>query len=355
MKVKLSKEEKKALRNQKMAAFKHRISNLRAKDTKEKTKKAYRPPGYTARKAGAVVFWILFGLMLFVVGVNMVQPSSSTSQAAMPTEKEENDSVKPEALQFAENFVKEYFTWGIGDDANNGRQERLSAYLAKGIDEQAGLDVDSLEYSSKLLDSEVRKVEELGENKAYITFLVKQELSKTVEKEVEVPDPKDKKKKIKKKEKETETKQSQKYFVVPVGFEGNYGIYELPKFTFLNEGTQLEVKSETDLKPVSDNGVEQSVKDFLNTFFGSYAVDPIEKLSYVLEDPSVNSGLNGSLEFVEVKDSKVYLGKKDGQYQVNANVIFKDPESQSQFTTEYTLLVEQQGSRFTVMKLNEGN
>lgn len=354
MKVKLTKEEKKELRNQKRAAFKHRISNLRAKDTKEKSQKAYRPPGYTARRAGAVVFWILFVFMLVVVGVNMAQPSSTASQTTTQKEKLENVSTKPEALQFAENFTEEYFAWGIGNEADKERQGRLKGYLAEGLDEQAGLNTDSLQYSSKLIESEVRKVEEVGENKAYITFLVKQELSKTVEKEIEVPNKKDPKKKEKKIEKDTETKNAQKFFVVPVGFEGSYGVYELPKFTYLKDGTQLKKEETTKQKPVGDNEIEQNIKGFLNTFFGSYAADPIDKLSYVLEDKSVSNGLNKSLEFVEVKKSAVYLGEKEGQYQVYADVIFKDPESQTKFTTEYTLLVEQREGRFVVMKFNEG-
>ncbi|MCY8021504.1 hypothetical protein [Bacillus licheniformis] len=106
MKVQLSKEEKKLRRQKKIQAIKQRLSNLKTKDKKEKAEKAYRPPGYIARKAGAGVFWIIFiGMFLFLFVLVTVNTSSKARQGQDVVEQTENPSVKPEALQFAENFT----------------------------------------------------------------------------------------------------------------------------------------------------------------------------------------------------------------------------------------------------------
>lgn len=356
MKVKLSKEEKKLRRQKKIQAIKQRLSNLKTKDKKEKAEKAYRPPGYIARKAGAGVFWIIFiGMFLFLFVLVTVNTSSKARQGQDIVEQTENPSVKPEAIQFAENFTKQYFTWEKGDQASKDREERLQSYLVKGIDKQAGLDLDSTEYGSQFNKAEVYKVQDVGDNKAYITFKVDATFIKTWQEEVEKKKKDGKKeKKVKEKVNKSEEKPFSKYFVVPVMYDNQrYAVFELPQFTQIENNGQLEVEKTEKLQSVSDSKLEKNIQEFLGTFFSSYASDPKDKLFYILEDKSVSNGLNGALNYVEVESADVYKGADKGQYRAFANVVFEDPDTKTKFTSEYDLLIEQRGNRFVVTKLNK--
>ncbi|MFC2947573.1 conjugal transfer protein [Virgibacillus sediminis] len=301
---------------------------------KPKKEKPIRPKTYRMRKLGAVTFWLLFSFMFLVVLVTI----TSESNSAQSTEEEQmevslNPATKPEAIQFAKGFARNYFTWKSDNEGWEDRQERLSRYLADGLDEQAGLITEGLEWNSSVQGVNLRQVDEITDRKAHIIFDVRMQM---------------------KKEKETET--ISKYFAVPVIFNGSsYGVYELPFITHVVEETDVEVdenRYQTTLTSVKDNSEVENIEGFLGTFFTSYVEDSEDQLSYILTDEDHRNGLNGAVEFVEVNNAEVYEGEQDNQFIVISEATFEEPNLNTAFRAVYKLVVEKRDNHYVVSKLN---
>ncbi|KML06678.1 hypothetical protein VL05_00150 [Bacillus stratosphericus] len=353
MKPKISKEERKEQRKKKIAALKHWLNSLRSSDGKVKAEKAHRPPGILARKFGVIAFWFVFVSMIVMFMMILTVNGSSKKSSASIAAVEQNQATKPEAVQFAENFARQYFTWSKeGEDAGK-RAERLKPFLVKGLDQQAGLDLDSASYSSRFNSAEVYRVEEVSKDKATITLKVNSTVTKKWEEEVTktVKDGK-KKKKVKEKQTKTDEKGLSKYFVVPVYYKNHqYAVYELPRYEQIDQAGQIQDTNKEKLQSVGDSKTQKEINEFLSTFFSSYATDPMNKLSYVLEDKDVKNGLNGSMNFVKVASADVFSNKGNG-FRVKAKAIFEEPATKTQFTNDYDLVLEKRGSRYVVTKIN---
>ena len=92
-------------------------------------------------------------LVLIKLKLNRVQPE----------EKKVNYAISEGAQSFAQNFAHEYFDWQNSDEGMKTRVERLQPYLANGLDEQAGLSFEGMEWNSSLSTSQVWNVEETSE------------------------------------------------------------------------------------------------------------------------------------------------------------------------------------------------
>lgn len=311
---------------------------------KEKIKRAknssVKPKGFFARQFGVYTFWILFGFMFLTVIVTVFNGKSDEANADKPSVTvEKNYATSPEAIQFARNFTKEYFTWVVSDEGRNNRKTVMTKYLAEGLDEYAGLKFDGLQWNSKFLNAEIKKVEEKGKNLAHITFLVSFELSKG-----------------------KEVKQASKYFVVPVAYDGKtFGVYELPKFTYVFEDTTLKQVVTQKLKTVNVQD-SNKISEFLPTFFKSFAQDSKDKLNYILSDETVTDGLNNSMIFQKINSSDVYRkneksekniiddkNENNDEFIVFTEVVFVEPQTKIPFTTNYQLTVKKEkDGRFIV-------
>ena len=300
--------------------------------------KQNRPRGYMARRAGAATFWVLFSFMFLTVAITLFSKSEKTNAPkATAVEQVENPALKPEAVQFAESFTTHYFNWGSSEGAKKKREEKLDVFLAEGLDPQAGLSMDKVTWNSAYKGSTVKQVEERSSDKSLITFYVRTEVSR------ETSD-----------EDEPEIKTIAKYFVVPVAYDGqSYGVYELPKFTHMEEKTTLKADQANGLQKVASSPETSAVRNFLDTFFKSYTEDSTDKLAYILEEGSHVAGLNKSMAFVKVASADIYEGQRTGEYIVQSEVIMQDPESDMQFHTDYELAVKKDGGRFVVSAMNE--
>lgn len=328
-------DEKKTKVNSRLSMIKKALS---APQQKKQKRKPQRPRGYVARKTGAAAFWVLFGFMFLTVTVTLFSKSDeSKTPEATAMEEVENPSIQPEAIQFAQSFTAHYFNWGSGEEKKKAREEKLKSFLAEGLDPQAGLNKDKVTWNSAHKGSILKKVEDLGNNKSLVTFYVAAELSREVDGEEEL-----------------ETKSISKYFVVPVAYDGtSFGVYELPKFTHIDEQTTVKADEQTSLKKAASSPETSKVRIFLDTFFTSYTEDSTDKLAYILEDGSRIAGLNKSMTFIKVAAADIYEGRNTGEYIVQSEVIMQDPESDMQFHTDYELAVKKDGERFIVSSINE--
>lgn len=318
------------------------------KAKERKRSKRRKPPGYQARNMGKIVFWVAFGFMFVVVMVNVLSPpSEAVSQE--PIQAKQNEATNQAAVQYAENFAYQYFTWSKGDNDDwiEERQTRLQPFLAKGLDENGGLNPSQTEWSSTITKANLAKIEDKGDNKALITLFVKADFTKkTKTQEIVKKDDKEEKKEVEK----DETKPFQQYFVVPVAYEnGTYGVYQLPKYTNLPEQTKVKLEQREGLSEY--NGNRSKVESFINTFFKTYSQDSTSELSYMLSNDTRIQGLDGKMEFVSLKNLDIKEDNK-GNIQTFASIELKDKETGTVFTTDYSVLIEEKDGRLLVKEIN---
>lgn len=344
--------------NNNIVSFSKKLKKFFAVSEKPKKEKQKRPKTYAFRKLGASVFWLLFIFMLIVVVVSISSDSSPTDANTSEVKVVSNPSAKPEAVQFAHDFISNYYTWVNNNEGWEDRANRLSYFIADGLDEHAGLVKESVVWDSNYQKSVIKKIDEVDSNSVYITLKVWAEMSREVEKEVMVKE-KNGSKKTKEKETEieveTETKPIVKYIVVPLTFNGSsYGVYELPYVTYLDESTNVEKQTNTKNTAEKDGNKVVNIKKFLDTFFSSYAEDDRDRLGYILNDKNYSQGMNGTMNFVEVKESSVYEGESEGENLVIAKVTFEDPELNTQINSIYHLIVTKEKERYIVTSINAG-
>lgn len=341
MKKKISKEERKKQRKEKLEQFKMVFSKVTANEKKEKQADGV-PRSFKIRRAGMVVGWAVF--LSFGIssctGDNEQAPKAVQVKEKAPVVIKENEAMSQAATQFAKDFADKYFFWTTSDKKEEYRQKDMSLFLAEGLDPYAGLNMDEVKTESHLIEAKVKDMEKVDKNKARITLLVKYEVS---------PGKAEDEKSSAKPEKKVITKG----FVVPVEYNGStYGVYELPTFTQLQDKTNVKIKNDITMQRASNSSDVQNITNFLNTFFSSYAQDSKDKLSYIVTDKKHLNGLGNSFKFVEVEESEVYEGKKKDEFIVICKAVFQDPDSQSKFTTQYNLTVVKKDGQFIVSKIN---
>lgn len=317
---------------------------------KERKKgKQRKPPGYRARSTGRIFFWVAFGFMFIVVVTNVLSPPSE-AVSKEPIQAKQNEATNQAAVQFAENFAYQYFTWtkGDNDDWIEERQTRLQPFLAKGLDENGGLNTSQMEWNSTITKASLAKIEDKGDNKALITLFVKADFTKkTKSEEVVKKDGKEEKKEVEK----DETKPFQQYFVVPVAYEnGTYGVYQLPKYTNLPQQTKVELEQREGLTEY--NGNRGKVESFIYTFFKSYTQDSSSELSYMLANGTRIQGLDGKMEFVSLKNLDIKEDSK-GNIQTFASIELKDKETGTVFASDYSVLIQEKDGRLFVKEINQ--
>ncbi|WP_040980405.1 MULTISPECIES: conjugal transfer protein [Oceanobacillus] len=314
-----------------------------SKTKKPKKERVKKPRAYTFRKIGAVTFWILFIFMFLVVLINVI--SSSSSNASFDEQEGEafelNSTTQPEAIQFAMDFTRQYFTWDK-DDLED-RDLRLQLYLALGV-EPRNIDLVGSGWNATYNSSSLKEIREISANKSHIILSI----NATLDREVETGSGKNA-------SSENESERLEKYIAVPVAFDGeSFGVYSTPYFTNVeNEITVANTGMTEDLEGLdSENREEETnISNFLPTFFESYASDTQDILAYVLDDPDA-IGMNGEMNFVEVISSDVFQGREDNEFIVASTVTFEEPATLVTFDFEYLLLIQKEGNRYIISSMN---
>lgn len=309
-------------------------------------KKREYPKTVFRKKMFKGVFWTGFGLVLFLSIIAIVRVGNAGANEAkeeIPTEAQKevvNLAAKEGGQTFAQDFASQYFNWENTDEAREKRVERLSKYLAEGLDQQAGLSYEGMEWSSTLSSLQIWKVEETKKNEALITLRVNQNLKKVIP-----PDKKavEKAKKDKKKPPQPREETSgphEKYFVVPVKTDGqSYVVHQIPYFVAAPQKPDIAADTKiSEEDKVLSSELQEEVKTFLYTFFKVYTTGTQEELTYYLKDndDSVLS-MTGIMTFKEVKNLVVKEGEKEGEYIVHATVAFSDQHSKAELVYPYEM------------------
>lgn len=302
-----------------------------------KARKATKIPSYKGRLIGKWAFWFLFCWMLIVSITTVVKGKGDTQAEASTTPKEviqkQNLASRPEAIEFARLFAKEYFNWQRGEEGKKQRAERLKPYVPQTLDSQAGLDTGSLKWDSSYLYATLLRVDETKENEANVIFKVSYKLH------AQKPDNSGE-----------EVKEVLQQVSVPIKTDGKaFVVNGLPQIVKVDEKANVK-ETEREREEMQGVTTKKDIQEFLPTFFKSYTTASPKELAYVLDNSSIK-GLEGAMKFDKVISSKVYPGKTKGTYEVQAEVMLMDVHSETKMKTIYTLFVKQDGKQFVVTDL----
>ncbi|MGH0789828.1 conjugal transfer protein [Bacillus cereus] len=301
-------------------------------------RKAIRVPSYKGRLIGKWLFWGILAWMFFVSCTTVFKTMKADAKVTPQTETKQvvtkqNLATRPEAIEFARLFTKEYFTWKRGEEDLKKRAERLKGYLSQTSDSQAGIETNGLQWDSDFLYATILKVDETKENEANIIFKVKYKLHR------QKPDNSGE-----------EVKEVWQQVSVPVQTDGKaFVINGLPQIVKVNEKANVKEK-ESEREEIKGVTTKKDIQEFLPTFFKSYTTASQKELAYVLDNPSIK-GLEGAMKFDKVTSSKVYPGKTKGSYEVQAEVLLIDAHSETKMKASYTLTVKETGKQFVVTDL----
>jgi len=335
-----------------MDIFKKSLENEKRKKEIRKHEKKSKPKGYRAKRLGAITFWMLFLFMLLIVFVNVFSVSGKSNSTNESDEANTNKAISAEGIEFSKSFISAYFTWNAANEKRSDRIERLAYYLPEKLSEQAIASDKKWNSAISRENIVLKEVEDLEDSKARITFQVKVVFEK--------PSIQEKKKDDKSAEKpaaELEKVKTVKYISVPVYYdedENRYIVYELPSFSYVDENNvDKSLDPETDgLKSVAD-GSTKNIKAFLETFFEAYANDSKDKLTYIVEDPQHQNGLNQTMDFVRLKSTEIFEGKRANEKVIRTEVVLAEPETGVEFNSTYLLVVEEKEMRYTVLLVND--
>lgn len=320
-------------------------------------KKREYPKTVLRKKVIKGAFWTGFMFVLFlsvvaIIRVGNVGADANEQKSVQKVIKEQNLAVGEGAQSFAENFAAEYFDWQNTDEGKKKRVERLQPYLATGLDEQAGLSFDGMEWNSTLTKSQVWNVEETEEDTALITLRVMHQLKKTTP-----PDPKvvEKAKKNKKEPPKAKVENAgpyEKYFVVPVRTDGqSFVVYKIPYFIAAPKKPDIVASRTVDeADTVIDSVLQHEITSFLHTFFKVYTTGTQEELSYYTKDNPISS-MSGIMTFQEVKNLLIKKGDHQNTYQIFITAVFQENQSKGQVIYPYKLTIVKEDDRWFVKNI----
>ncbi|MHA2895721.1 conjugal transfer protein [Bacillus cereus] len=301
-------------------------------------RKALRVPSYRGRLIGKWLFWGILAWMFFVSCTTVFKTMKADAKVTPQTETkqvvpEQNLATRPEAIEFARLFTKEYFTWKRGEEDLRKRAERLKIYLSKDVDSQAGVETNALQWDSEFLAATLLKVDDKKQKEANVIFKVKYKLHR-----------------MKPDNTGEEVKEVMQQVSIPVQTDGKaFVVNGLPQVVKINEKATVK-ETEDEREEVKDVKAKTEIREFLPTFFKSYTTATQKELAYVLENPEIK-GLEGSMKLDKIISSKVYPGKTKGTYEVQAEVLLIDAHSETKMKAAYTLVVKQTGKQFVVTDL----
>lgn len=341
-------------------------SEAERKKSEEKRKvKQSKPKGLRARRFGMAIFWALFLFMLLVTVVNIVGNAGSIAQEEVKVER--NKLLDSEGLDFARNFVHDYFNWDTGKHGKDDLELRLSSYLMEDLDSFGGIRFND-EWSSHLdkRDIELKDIQEIDDTKARFTFRVDLKMkSKTDEKDTKIDENKLSFEEVLKEKSKVQVingykvKDMTKYISVPVYYSeevDDFFVFEVPSFTFVEDKKDMTAVETniSKLQVLSDNYTENNVNSFLFTFFESYSKDSRDKLSYILEDPKHEYGLGGTMQFSKINQSTIYIiDDNHDRFLVDIEVEMLEPTTKYKFDNKFLVVVKRKDQRYVVESLND--
>lgn len=362
----MSKKSRRALLKKAIKVMKEESSAEQRKSEQKKKQKQNKPKGLLGKRLGVIMFWALFSFMLLVTVVNVfTSPINEANENLLTNDR--NELFENEGLEFAREFVHDYFNWDIDRHGEEKWITNIQNYFTNRV-----TDFDNAfdkEWSSNLNKDDIvlKKVEAISDTKARYVFSINLTLKKpTNQKDDEYEFEKMNFEEVQKVENNIrvingqKVKRAKKYISVPILIDkdtGRMAVFDIPSFTYVNgNADQVEVPEDilSKLSILSDGFVENNVISFLNTFFEAYSSDSRDKISYILEDEKHQYGLRGTMKFKQIDSARVYkLDDNHNRFIADVNVLLEEPSTKIEFLNKYLLVIKRKEQRYVIESLND--
>lgn len=282
---------------------------------------------------GLILYTALSTTLVWAIQLGMIPiPPRPTVIAEQPEQKTAVPALSETA--FAEQFVREYLLWTQGKEES--RAERLKPFWKPRMDVQGGLDFEKSGWDSYAQNVNVWEIKERTDGSGIKDVTVFAETILT-----RADNPK-------------EQKRVDRYMVVPIKKAGSsYLVVEVPHFiappvaTLPDEPETEEKKGES-----ASEEVRRQIERFMKSFWKVYTTGEPQEIAYFRKDNQPESGLTGILSFIEMKNLSVYQEGKE--VRAECDVLLEDLASGAQVTYHYTFYLAQEGDRWYVVRMGQG-
>jgi hypothetical protein len=264
-----------------------------------------------------------------------VTKGKSETTLAKPQVKEtKNFATSIAAQTFAKEFAGQYLQWTVGKEKE--REARLKPYLMKGVDSQAGLRFEGMQYNASPHKVDIWDVKSTGKNTALITLKTGSILTPVQGKKKDPSGP------------------YTRFFAVPLTTDGqSFVVHDIPYYVTNPEPPAIEPNpTNVGGDTVTEEQTREEMGRFLDSFFKVYAMGNPEEIAYFTKATDMK-GLKGIASFNQVEFYTITKekGASTGEYRVQAKVRFTDGLSKGNISYPYELKVKKEQGRWFVLTL----
>ncbi|SEN55229.1 conjugal transfer protein [Lihuaxuella thermophila] len=282
---------------------------------------------------GLILYTALSTTLVWAIQLGMIPiPERPKVVAEQPEQKTEGSALSETA--FTEQFVREYLLWTQGMEES--RAERLKPFWKPRMDVQGGLDFKRSGWNSYAQHVNVWEIRERKDGSGIKDVTV---FAETI---------------LTRADNQKEQKRVDRYLIVPIKKAGSsYLVVEVPHLiappvaSVPDEPETEEKKGES----VSEE-VRGQIEQFMKSFWKVYTTGEPQEIAYFRKDNQPHSGLAGILSFMEMKNLSVY---QEGQeVRAECDVLLEDLASGAHVTYHYTFYLVQDGDRWYVVRMGQG-
>lgn len=300
-----------------------------------KPKPPAQPQPIQGMKSKRILHWTLLALTpvsaVVVLGAAYTGVFNGTPAGASPTAtEEENPAMQSKAISFAVAFTSEYLY--VTHDSDDHKQ-RIAKFLADGMDDNAGLSIETSKRS--MYPGEIRFWESrpLGANRAEITLQVDLYYNE---------DGKAKERRL-------------RYLKVPIEVKDGekMAVIGTPHFVPLkvNPGNLSKLAEVLEGSEVNGDTTDQ-IRKFLDDFFQDYASGKDSDLAYKSAEKPIR-GFRGELQFLKLESAEV--AKNGDTYEALVTVKMADTKAGAVLEYDYRVKVIQDENHWKVLSLKPVN
>jgi hypothetical protein len=214
---------------------------------------------------------------------------------------------------------------------HQNRQNRLSFFLAKGLDPQAGLDVSTIKQNVVVSSLQVWKVTETGSNKSEITIQVSLYRQNPQTKEY--------------------IDSYTRYLTVPIEAKSTNQFVVRGVPYYILPPSKPDISKQTPLETKTANSdVKNRIEDYLNDFFQDYASGSSEKINYFTQTEKPVVGFQGLMSFQRIESIQIFENGDD--YVAYVQVRFEEKNTEASFVYKYRIFLGNDQGRWFITFIN---
>lgn len=236
------------------------------------------------------------------------------------------------AQAFAQQFALAYYTWAPGKEEE--RAQRLQPYLAQGLDQQAGVKMDSVQNSAQPRQTAIWKVEAQGKQRSVMTVMV--ELVLLPESQEEEPE---------------QALTVKRWLSIPIQAVGNdrFIVRGLPHLMTEPVVAKVQLPPKQLKGQVVDGSQKKRIERTLQHFFDVYGRGDAAEIQYLVKIGKQIHGYRGAMEFVSLSDVEIrQQGKK---VSVQGQVRWRESDTRIEWVTSFNVQLHQEQHRWYVTSL----